>query len=148
MRLSWKLYIFLYAFVVALSVVYYLSADSQLILYHKITVSMNKIFCINYYNHYLFIFFEVFSLLPLFLFAFRKRLFSAAFWKLFFMFKVTNALVINYYEHGFYSNLLVITPKFSPIAILISILMILPAYAALFMYAFKTEKLFPSEASV
>lgn len=142
MRLSWKLYIFLYAFVVILSVAYYLSADSQLILYHKITVSMDKIFYINYYNHYLFIFLEVFSLLPLFLFAFKKRIFGTAFWKLFFMFKITNALVINYFEHGFYGNLLVIMPKFSPIAILISILMILPAYTALFMYAFMQNNLF------
>jgi len=103
---------------------------------------MEKIYLVSYFNHFLFIFLELFSLLPLFLFAFKKSWFSLVFWKGFFILRIVNAAANNYYEYGFYSNLLKISPKITAISILISVILILPAYIALFMYAFRQDKLF------
>ena len=143
MRLTWKTYIFLYTIFVLVSTVYSLIPTSQISVYYKIIIHMEKIYLISYFNHFLFIFLELFTLLPLFLFVSKKRYFQPIFWKGFFILRVTNAITNSYYEYGFYSNLLKINPKITIISILISAILILPAYIALFMYAFRQKRLFP-----
>jgi len=106
---------------------------------------MEKIYLFSYCDRFLFIFLEFFSLLPLFLFAFKKRWFKSTFWKGFFIFKIINVIVHNYYEYGFYSNLLKIDLRITTISVAIAIIFILPAYIALFMYAFMQHKLFAAQ---
>ena len=145
MRLAWKIYVFCYAAFILASIILFLAASSPVSFYFSMLIHMKKIYLAGYLNRFLFIFLEFFSLLPLFLFAFKKRWFTQIFWKGFFILKVTNLIFNNYYEYAFYRNFFSISPRVTASFISIILMIILPAYIALFLYAFRQRKLFPAK---
>lgn len=139
MRLSWKIYSLFYALIILSGAVYSLWPYSHPIVYYRILISFDKIFIWQYALHYAGILLDVFGLVPLFLFVFQKRWLPKLFWKIFFFIKVYGIFVGNYYEANIMQTISAANKLIAFSSLITGLIIILPAYIAIFLYAFRRK---------
>lgn len=107
--------------------------------YYRILISFDKKFIWQYMQHYLSVFIELSSLVPLFLFAFKKTWLPAGFWKIFFFVRILGIFIGNFYEANLIGTMLIANKLSAIIMLLIGFIIILPSYIAIFLYGFKKK---------
>lgn len=139
MKLSWKIYGFVYALIVLLETYIALHPDSNPNTYYKILISFDKRFLWQYILHYFSVLIEVFALAGLFLFVFKKNWLPNLFWKIFFFVRILGLFVGNYYEANITGTMFIANKLLTSVSILIGLIAIVPSYIGLFLYAFKRK---------
>ncbi len=139
MKLSWKIYSFGFALLIMLQVVYSLLPDSAPNVYYKILISFDKIFVWKYCFHFLNVFLDLFGLVPLLLFVFKKKWFAPIFWKIFFFVKIGAIFFGNYYETNLMGTIIAANKLLATASLITGLLVILPYYIAIFLYAFRRK---------
>lgn len=121
MKLAWKVYFWVFAFIVV----------------SGYSVMLSKNTTVYYYFDVLF---SIFGLVGLGCFAYEKSFLSPGLWRIFFcLFFFWN--VINITSGPFYSGKELVGQKEQLYARLISAAISLPAYFALFLYGFRSKKI-------
>ncbi|MDP2939435.1 MAG: hypothetical protein Q8O13_05095 [Candidatus Omnitrophota bacterium] len=141
MRLSWKIYSCGYAIFVLLETSYSLFPNTPTNVYYKILISFNKAFIWQYILYYIKISLEVFGLAPLFLFVFKKKWLLPIFWKIFFFTKIVGLFLGNNYECRLVKTFFAVNKIFTLALLLSALLIILPYYVVLYLFAFKQKEL-------
>ncbi len=137
MRLSWKIYTFFYCLMIILGAGYSLWPNSSPNVYYKILVSFHKDYQWQYILYQARIFFDLFGLVPLLLFIWRKNWLKKLFWKAFFPLKILSLFLGSFYEIKVVKSYFPDAPLLTSATVLASLLAILPYYAAIFGYAFR-----------
>lgn len=139
MKLRWKIYSFGYALLIILQAVYAFLPNSPANVYYRILISFNKIYLWQYILHYLSIFLELFGLVPLFLFIRQKKWLAPLFWKVFFFVKILGLCTGNYYEANLVGTFLAVNKILALICSITGLMLLLPYYIALYLYAFRQK---------
>ena len=140
--LVWKIYLFVFSFIVIRNAVDTLNADSFLYLYYHTLIAFHPSYWIFNILAILQVFFNLAGLFQLFLFVFRICLVTPRFWQwmlaLRIIFDVTGhsaelktLTAILYNNHGIFLSTLVLI-----------VLIGIPSYAACFQYAFRWQEFF------
>src|SRR6185503_4512269 len=140
-RFIWELYFLVVLLFTVRKSFSFFDPQSDVYLYFEILTSFDSGLKIIYLFNLLQIIFNVIQFLPLALFIYDKKLLTAIVWQIFFSFKVAFDLV----GHTFESNILLSlwhSDTLLTVGIFVSSTAIyVPAYIALFLYAFCQKKL-------
>jgi len=136
MRLSWKIYAITYSLLVLANTAFSLSPESRVNDYYQILIILDKTHWLNLALFYFATAMELISLVPLFLFVFRKYWLSPNLWKILFILRLAGLLSGRNYEYNTIRSLLAANTGITIAALAVSILIYLPSYFAQFNYAF------------
>ncbi len=141
-KLRWKFYLCLYSPLTIGSSIALLFEGSTVYEFYHILMAFKKSSSLLYLASLGGALFNIFSLVPLFLFAFGKRFLRAWVWKIFFVLKIIFDTTGHRFEflflqsnfhQDFYAGLS---------GVILLTIYLLPSYIALFMYAFMQKRLF------
>ena len=135
----WKLYFFVYLGVVTFNAKYFFSSESPLYLYHHILIGYDILFLVAYCYNALSIVLNILSLVPFYLFIYKKNFLTLHFWRCVFIFKIIFDFAGRPYETLFFRSLFYQSTKVALNALGLFILLHIPAYIAFVLYAFKKE---------
>ena len=141
MPLRWKIYAVIYSLVVLVGAVISLLPESRVYAYYQILLILDKSHWINLFLFYFANLIDLLSLVPLLLFAFRKRWLSQDFWRLIFAGRIIGLVMGHNYEYNILASLLMSNLTRTIIAIAVTILISLPSLIAQFIYSFRENKI-------
>jgi len=137
MYLRWKIYAAVYALMIISGTYFSLLPESRILDYYQILILLDKRHWWNLYLFYISCFFEVISLVPLFLFVFRIRWLSQDFWKIILAGRLVGLAGGHNFDYNLIISLIFANPIHAFIAILVTALISLPSFCAQFIYAFR-----------
>lgn len=140
MPLRWKIYAVIYSLIVLAGVTISLLPESRVYGYYQILLVLDKSHWLKLLLFYFANLIDLISLVPLLLFAFRKRWLSQDFWKLIFGGRIIGLVMGHNYEYNILSSLLISNPTRTIIAMAVTIAISLPSLIAQFIYSFRSNK--------
>lgn len=140
-RFIWEVYFLMIALFIARQAFIFFDPLSDVQLYFRILRSFDPIFLFSYFCSYFRIFLGLFSYLPLLLFIYRIRLFPPLIWQVYFALLVIFDIIGHPYEMLFFRSLFLDSPLLCLGGFLFAISAYIPAYIAIFIYAFRQNHL-------
>ena len=141
----WKFYALYWTVITFHASVDVFSPGSPAYAFYHILGAFHQSFMVIYIIDSASTIFNIFSLIPLYGFAFHKQLLTADFWKPLFVLRVAFDVCGSYYEFVSVKSLFASDPWLG-FQVLIGILLtMIPSYAACYQYAFAWNRIFPAK---
>ncbi len=144
-RFIWKFYAFYWTAISFRANIDIFSPESSAYGFYHILGAFHKSFLVIYTIDAAGTVLNIFSLVPLYAFAFHKKLLTADFWKPLFVLRVAFDLCGNYYEFVSVKSLFASDPWLGFQVLTGIVFTRIPSYAACYQYAFRWDKLFAPE---
>lgn len=140
----WGSAFLIYLFVVTANAIYFFWSDSAMNLYYQILMAYNIYFLVPFCLNALSVILNILTLLPFYLFIRRINFLVPSFWQWLFIFRLAADITGRSYEFQFIKSLFYQDPQTGFSLISVYLLLVLPSYIALYLYAFDREpSLFP-----
>ena len=135
-EIVWRTYFCLFTLIVIGNTVTALWPDSVIYIYYHVLGSFHPRFYLLYAYQIASNFLNILSLVPFYLYIFRKPRYFAAFWRLIFILRIIFEFFGHNYEVNSVKSLLIFQPMVAQTALLAYALLVLPSYIAVFRYSF------------
>lgn len=135
----WKLHFLIYFSVASFNFMAFWDPESEIAFYYHTLLAYDRYFFFPYALNVLAVLCTAFTLVPFYCFLFQRQIFKTTFWRFFFVFRLALDITGRSYEFK------VVQAMFYHDAIagihlsLFALLLFLPSYIALFLYAFKPK---------
>lgn len=136
---SWKIYSFIFALLVITNLAIVLSPSSELYIYHHILMAFSRSYGFSYYLRLIAAIVNLFALIPLFMFSFRKNLLNRRLWQTILIIRIIFDITGHSYEFKSLKAILYIDLWTGLSLFILAAAFILPSYEACFRYAFSKK---------
>jgi hypothetical protein len=140
MALRWKIYAVFFTAIVFANALFNLLPSSPIYNYYRIMIILDKSHFSDLMLCYFANFMEALSLIPLFLFAFKKIWGHQNLWRLIFIARIIGLLLGRNYEYNTIAALFAESFWLTITSVTVTVLIALPSYVAQFLYAFRKIK--------
>jgi len=143
----WKIYLCAFTLYVLGNAGDILMPTSFLYIYYHILIAFHLVYIISYMLALGQVFFNLVSLIPLFLFVFRMPFLSPRFWQWMLVLRITFDLTGHAGEVNHLISISYANREWFISRIVLTGIMIIPSYGACFQYAFRWKEFWASQAS-
>jgi len=140
-RLLWEIYFLMIALFIARQAFLFFDPGSDVQMYFRILTAFDPYFSFGYYCAFVRVVLAALSLLPLLLFIYRRRLFTPSFWQIYFALLFIFDIMGFPFEMQFFRSIFLDNPLLSLGGLLFAISAYIPAYVAIYLYAFRQDRL-------
>ena len=140
-RLVWEIYFLMLSLFIAAKVLNFFDPASDIYFYFQTLQAFDAYFLLHYTFNLLQVIFSLLMLLPLLLYIYRWKLFAAYLWQAFFTLLVALDVFGHPFEMQFIRASYADWPVHGIMEFVYQFVIYLPAYLAVFIYAFRQESL-------
>lgn len=139
---GWKIYLIIFSLFTLGSTISIFYENSYSYLYYNILIAFHKSYLLSYWFAIISNIINSISLITLYLYISRTKLWNVIFWRWLFVFRVVFDLVGHAFEFKTIKSLFYSDQWLGVITISLAAAVLLPSYLASFRYAFHQEKVF------
>jgi hypothetical protein len=139
--LVWEVYFLILALFIAAKVLSFFDPASDIYFYFKTLQAFDMYFLVAYTFNLLQVLFSLMMLVPLLLYIYRRRLGPASLWQVYFTLLLALDALGHPYEMQFIRAAYMDWPVHGIMEFIYQYMIYLPAYLAVFIYAFRQESL-------
>lgn len=138
--LSWRIYFIVFSTISIGNLLVILNVHSPIYTYYHTLLAFNENYIFTYFFNIISCGLNVLSLLALFAYIYKRRIFNILFWKIFLVLRIIFEASGHLYETRFLQSLWYTDTLMAVITIFLSLVVVLPSYLACFRYAFKQNR--------
>ncbi len=136
----WIAYLLCYTFYMTQITQEFVTTESSLRNYYVILTIFDVYFLIPFFMNALMIILNVFSIIPIYCYIFKRNFFSEKFWRLFLVLRITAEAAGHHYESKVVQAFWFDDPWVSISIVVMGLCWIIPSYIVLYFYAFKRSE--------
>ena len=137
----WEVYFLMLSLFIGEKVLYFFDPSSDIYFYFKTLQAFDPSYLLSYTFNLLQVIFSLWMLVPLLLFIYRLRLYPSAVWQAYFTLVIALDYVGHPFEMTFIRSIYADRPLYGMMEFVYQYAIYLPAYLAVFIYAFRQETL-------
>lgn len=136
----WKVYFLIYFLIVTVDIGTFFSPESPKNIYYQVLIAFDSLFIVPFLLNALAVILDVLSLVPFYGFIEGIAFLSKKFWRLVFMTRLVLALWGHSYDFQLIRSLSHENINNALAFVAVAILLNIPSYAAMFLYAFQKDE--------